>query len=88
MPAAPGATLGSAAQSCPHVPQFLASDCKFTQLAEHGSAEGGEQASLHLAPLAVLEQRGVDPEHAVPQPPQFFESERSVSHPSSGREEQ
>ncbi len=88
MPAAAGATLGSAVQSCPQVPQFLASDCRLTQLVAQRSAVGAEHASLQLEPLAVFEQSGVEPEQAVPHAPQFLESERSVSHPSSELDEQ
>ena len=75
-------------QSCPQVPQFLASDCRLTQLAAQRSAVGGEQLSLHLEPLAVFEQSGVVPAQAVPHAPQFRASDKSVSQPSSGLDEQ
>lgn len=88
MPAAPGATFGSDVQSWPQVPQFFASDCRFTQLLAQRSAVGAEQVALHFAPVAVFEQSGVAPEHIVPQAPQFLASDKSVSHPSSGRDEQ
>src|SRR5215467_9273527 len=88
MPAAPGATLGNALQSCPHAPQFLGSDCKLTQLDKHESAIGAVHFSTHARPEPVCPQNGVVPSHRVPHEPQLDDSCRSVSQPSSARDEQ
>jgi hypothetical protein len=85
---APGATLGSAPQSCPQVPQFLGSEDRFTQLVPQVSGLVAAQVALHFGPVLELVHRGAAPEHFVPQPPQVCASVRLASQPSSAREEQ
>ncbi|HEX3697212.1 MAG TPA: hypothetical protein VH374_17685 [Polyangia bacterium] len=88
IPEAPGLTFTKAAQSWPHVPQFLPSVMRSTQVAPQRSVAGAMQLALHPGSATAIEQSGVGPSHFVPQPPQFCESKIFVSQPSSGRDEQ
>jgi hypothetical protein len=85
MPVAPDATLGSAPQSCPHVPQFFGSDCKFTHDDPQTSFAVPVQAVPHARPDPPIAQRGAAVEHLTPQAPQFCESARLVSQTSLER---
>ena len=81
-------TLGNEEQSCPQVPQFLASAFRSTHNVPQTSGAVPAQLELHLGPDAPFAQIDVAPEHAVPQPPQLCASSKFASQPSSGRAEQ
>jgi hypothetical protein len=85
---APSLTFGRPEQSCPHVPQFLASVLRLTHNVPHMSAVAPVQLAVHFGEPDVEEQTGVAAGQTVVQFPQVFESVRFDSHPSSGRAEQ
>jgi hypothetical protein len=88
MPAAPGFTLGSVVQLCPHAPQFATSEPRSTHLDPHRSGEGDVQLDEHVGAPVVVEQSAVGAAHVLPHWPQLAERVRSVSQPSSARVEQ
>ena len=75
-------------QSWPQLPQFLASDLRLTHAVLQTSGLAPVQFEAHFAAPDAVEQIGVETEHVMPQPPQFGESARLASQPSSGRAEQ
>jgi len=84
----PARTLGSAVQSCPHVPQFRGSDFTSAQTVPHRSGVAPVQVALHVGVPPAVEQDGLAALHALLQLPQVRASVRLASHPSSGRAEQ
>jgi hypothetical protein len=77
--------FGKLVQSWPQVPQFLGSDLRSTQLEAHMSLVGAVQSNVHTAVAPFAEHSGVAAGQIAPQAPQFCESRRFVSHPSSAR---
>ena len=88
IPDAPAFTFASEVQSCPHEPQLSASDWKSTHLVPQTLGAGAMQLDAQLGWLDVVEQSAVGALQTLPHCPQFWGWDRSVSQPTSGRDEQ
>lgn len=88
IPVAPAMTFGSALQSWPQVPQFDASDIRFTQLLVQLFGVAVGQLDTHCGPVAPAAHIDAAPVHFVVQLPHVWASSREASQPSSARDEQ
>jgi hypothetical protein len=88
IPDAPFFTFASDVQSCPQAPQLSGSDWKSTHFVPHGLGAGATQLDAQLGVVEVVEQSAVGALHTRPHCPQLSGRVRSVSQPSSGRDEQ
>jgi len=61
------------AQTISHAPQLVASTCRFTQPLEQTECPGGQSVQDPFRQIAL-------PLHRVAHAPQFFGSDRSVTH--------